>query len=373
MGSVMNRSSSGDGAPGTAHLIPLTVLIFCLLVSAPACGSLDVNRYGEIVEASAVAANMTLPTGGAEVLDLPFETGDLAEGEAAEIAPETSAPERNESGALAEAVVYVFNKDDDKLSVSLFIDSELKDTKDVYKEKEVKFGTYPVEEGPHKLEISWWDDDTKKSYVEERVEEIYSEKAVTLYTTENKEPEEFEVRVLVRNENEDELDVYLYIDDEYEKQKEVKKKSTADLGKYDLEVGVHEFSVRWQDPETKIEYEKRKTVNVDGKDVVTFYAPKGVFFETEVEKPVTRTTSSSTYTTSRDDGISKSTIDEEKESPDRTEKDGYKSSSKPSGYESTTERRDTVPEGLERVDIDPNLYIVIIGTILVIYLVFFRR
>ncbi len=353
----MNRSSSGDGTSGTAHLISLAVLIFCLLVSAPASGSLDVNRYGEIVEVSAVASNMTLPTGGADAM----------------IASETSAPEVNESGALADAVLYVFNKDDDKLSVSLFIDSELKDTKDVYKEKEVKFGTYSVEAGPHKFEISWWDDDTKKSYVEERVEEIYSENAVTLYTTENKESEEFEVRVLVRNENEDELDVYLYIDDEYEKQKEVKKMSTADLGKYDLVVGVHEFSVRWQDPETKIEYEKRKTVNVDGKDVVTFYAPKGVFFETEVEKTVTRTTTSSTYTTSRDDGVSKSTIDGENDSPDLTENDGYKPSSNPPGYESRTEMSDTVPEGLENADIDQNLYIVIIGTILVIYLVFFRR
>jgi len=351
-----------------AHFIPLAVFIFCLLVSAQASGSLDVNRYGEIVEASAVAANMTLPTGGAEFLDLPSET------EAAEIAPEASAPERNESGALAEAVVYVFNKDNDKLSISLLIDSELKDTKDVSKEKEVKFGIYPVEAGPHKFEISWWDDDTKKSYVEERVEEIYSEKAVTLYTTENKEPEEFEVRVLVRNENEDELDVYLYIDDEYEKQKEVKKTSTADLGKYDLEVGVHEFSVRWQDPETMIEYEKRKTVNVNGKDVVTFYAPKGVFFETEVEKPVTRTTSSKTYTTSLVSvSDSKNNEKEDEESPDRTEKDSYKPSSNPPGYESATERRDTAPEGLDRVNIDQNLYIVIIGTILVIYLFFFRR
>jgi hypothetical protein len=177
--------------------------------------------------------------------------------------------------------VYVINRDDDRLSVSLFIDSELIDTEDISKDNELKFGSYPLTPGPHSFKISWWDDDTKTGYNAENIEDIISEGSVILYTSNNQEPEKFEVSVNIRNEDDKNLDAYLYIDGEYEKRKDVKKESTTDFGEFDLEEGIHEFRVMWQDPDTGIEYEKRKTVSVDGKEVVVFYAPKGIVFKSD--------------------------------------------------------------------------------------------
>ena len=49
--------------------------------------------------------------------------------------------------------------------------------------------------------------------------------------------------------------------------------------KIKLKEGIHNLSVRWQDDDTRIEYEKTKKLIVKRDEVVIFYAPKGVSFE----------------------------------------------------------------------------------------------
>jgi len=289
-------------------------------------------------------------------------------------------------------VVYVFNNDDDTLSVSLFIDSELKGTEDVSKDKEKKFGNYQLEAGSHRFKITWWDDDTKKTHQEELIATVEEETAVTLYATQNKEPEEFEVNVMLRNENQEDLEAYLYIDGEYEKQKTAKKESTTDFGKFDLEEGTHELAVRWQDPQTNIGYEKRKTVRVDGKDVVIFYAAKGMTFESEEEKATAKTTSSKTTTISKTSSTSTIEANEGRGSSSLIEEGDLKATSSNSGEvkvtadKTKTSQEEKTPSGDNREqkpdekdeDGGPDagsttLYISTIGAILAIYIIFFRR
>ena len=103
--------------------------------------------------------------------------------------------------------------------------------------------------------------------------------SVNLYTTLNEEPEEFEITVNLVNENSRELEAFLYADGSFEKSKNVGKESSAELGTIELKEGIHNLSVRWQDDDTRIEYEKTKKLMVKRDEVVIFYAPKGVSFE----------------------------------------------------------------------------------------------
>jgi hypothetical protein len=175
--------------------------------------------------------------------------------------------------------IYVSNKDDDSQDITLFIDSMLMETKSVSSDSDATYSTYPLPEGSHRFKITWWDEDVKKSFEAEETKDIQGETSVNLYTTLNDEPEKFDLSVKLTNENSKDLDAYLYVDDSYEKNKEVSKESTSDFGTLSLEEGVHNLSVRWQDKETKIEYEKRKRVTVSNDDVVVFYAPAGVSFD----------------------------------------------------------------------------------------------
>ena len=254
------------------------------------------DRASEMGEAKATPTEKSLEVSdSAEVINGEYEDGSGVEEKNSEDDVEGTVEKKT-----ADAIVYVFNRDDDKLTVTLFIDSDLKDTEDISKDKEEKFGTYPLDVGPHKFKIAWWDDDTKKGHENVTVVNLEEDEAITLYTVQNEEPEEYEVNVQVRNDNDVDLDAYLYIDGEYEKQKEIKKTSTTDLGKFDLEEGTHVLAIRWQDPDTKVEYEKRKTIEVDGKDAVIFYAPKGISFEAEDANDASKTTryTSSTGSTS---------------------------------------------------------------------------
>jgi hypothetical protein len=199
--------------------------------------------------------------------------------------------------------VYVNNQDDDRLEVTFLVDSELKETTDVSSKSETKLGEYALMPGEHSFKLSWRDEDTKKSYEEEIVQQINSSTSIILYTTKNDAPEKYEVSVKVENENDKSLDAYLYVDDNLEKSKEVPKDSTADFGEISLEEGIHDLCLRWSDPETKIEYEKSKKVNVKGDDAVIFYAPKGVTFESKEEKAI-GSSSLKTKASSSDNSVS---------------------------------------------------------------------
>jgi hypothetical protein len=416
----MSRKSYRRGIASATALLYQALLIMLLSASILGSGELVANEYGEIDEtpmatdpvAQEVAA--ILPADSAEVMAEEVATSGSTEPEASvssdeavpsgeeavetrtsETAVSAEAEEVGEGAeeaeeieeaepTMAEAVVYVFNNDDDTLSISLFIDSELLGTEDVSKEKEKKFGNYELLAGSHNFKITWWDDDTKKTHQEELVATVEGETAVTLYATQNKEPEEFEVNVMLQNENPEDLEAYLYIDGEYEKQKTAKKESITDFGKFDIEEGTHELAVRWQDPETKIEYEKRKTVRVDGKDVVTFYAPAGMTFESDevaASKATTSkaTTSSKTIATTKTAPNSTTTKDEgvEGEPPSKT---GTSGSNKPSGeVKSASDKGQSEPESDESKGsagpdgTNATLYLSTIGAILAIYIIFFRR
>ena len=175
--------------------------------------------------------------------------------------------------------VYVSNNDDDSLEASLFIDSKLMDAKDISSGSEKEIGSYPLDFGPHSFKITWWDEDTKKSHESEETKQIQNETSVNLYITQNKEPEEFDVSVKLTNDNSKELEAYLYVDDNFEKNKAVSKESTSDMGTISLAEGIHNLSVRWRDKDTKIEYEKKKTILVSRDEVVVFYIPQGISFE----------------------------------------------------------------------------------------------
>lgn len=176
------------------------------------------------------------------------------------------------------AHVYVFNRDDDRLRVALFIDGEFVDSREVSSESEAEFGIYNLE-GEHSFTITWWDEDTRKSYETSVVMVVKNATPVTLYTEKNDAPEKFYLTVLVKNDNERDLDVCLYIDDKFERCTNAKKSSMTEAGKIKLERGMHNISVHWRDPETEIEYRKSRRVDLIRDDAVVLYAPKGVAFK----------------------------------------------------------------------------------------------
>lgn len=369
------------------------IALVLLIISAPTseASDLEANVYGEIDERQIVIeptapGEISRPAAGPKetgaIEAAPSEPKGSGEGEAEdprEIVMEPEAPEPR----ISEAAVYVFNRDDDTLSVSLFIDSELKNTEDIAKDKEKKFGNYPLESGPHSFAIAWWDDDTKKTHREEVIATVEGVTAVTLYTARNTGPEKFDINVMLRNDNREDLEAYLYINGEYERLKTAKKESTTDFGKFSIDEGTHVLAVRWQDPATKIEYENRKTVRVEGKTVVTFYAPKGMTFETEAMRTESRTATISTATApnmktastnERDEDISSQT-GAKGPSSDSGEVKPASETAKPEALEKAETRlqeRDG-PEGKSPDGRGATLYLSTMGAVLVIYIIFFRR
>jgi len=178
-----------------------------------------------------------------------------------------------------DAHVYVSNKDNERLKVTLFIDSELKDSKEIASDSESEIDSYSLLKGPHSFKITWWDEDIKSPCEMEVVKDIQNETSINLYTSNHEAPEKYEILVKLVNENNNDLEAFLYADDSFEKSKEITKDSTSELGTIKLEEGVHNLSVRWQDRDTRIEYEKSKKITVTRDDVLVFYAPQGVSFE----------------------------------------------------------------------------------------------
>lgn len=178
-----------------------------------------------------------------------------------------------------DAHVYVSNKDNERLKVTLFIDSELKDSKEIASDSDSEIDSYSLLKGSHSFKITWWDEDIKSPCEMEEVKDIQNETSINLYTSNHEAPEKYEILVKLINENNNDLEAFLYADDSFEKSKEVTKDSTSELGTIKLEEGVHNLSVRWQDRNTRIEYEKSKKITVTRDDVLVFYAPQGVSFE----------------------------------------------------------------------------------------------
>jgi len=360
---------------GTRPLLGRAFLLL-LISSALVLGSagLEANEYGEIDEVPEAE-----PSGE--------ETPPVAVVDGEAPAPDPSAPELEPGEAepeaysaseekTAEAVVYVFNRDDDALSISLLIDSELVGTEEVPKEKEKKFGSYELAAGPHDFRISWWDDDTKKTHREDLTVEVEGTTAVTLYATQNKGAEKFEVNVMLRNDNDQDLEAYLYIDGVYEKLKTAKKTSTTDFGKFDLEEGAHVLAVKWQDPATKIEYEKRKTIRISGKEAITFYAPAGMTFE-EVEAkdaapkadatPSPAKTVRETPPAAEEEGAASPTgADPKADAPESREERGDAGRTEATGSPGPDQEPTSSPAG-------STLVVSAAAAILAIYILFFRR
>ena len=360
---------------GTRPLLGRAFLLL-LISSALVLGSaeLEANEYGEIDEVPEAE-----PSGE--------ETPPVAVVDGEAPAPDPSAPELEPGEAepeaysaseekTAEAVVYVFNRDDDALSISLLIDSELVGTEEVPKEKEKKFGSYELAAGPHDFRISWWDDDTKKTHREDLTVEVEGTTAVTLYATQNKGAEKFEVNVMLRNDNDEDLEAYLYVDGVYEKLKTAKKKSTTDFGKFDLEEGTHVLAVRWQDPATKIEYEKRKTIRISGKEAITFYAPAGMTFEEVEEKDAapkadaspspTKTVRETPPAAEEEGSASPNGADPKAEVPESREERGDAGRTEAVGSPEPDQEAASSPAG-------STLVVSAAAAILAIYILFFRR
>ncbi len=196
----------------------------------------------------------------------------------------TSSQTASNSSTEGRAHVYVFNRDDDRLRISLFIDDTLMASKEISSEEETKFGEYSLNEGEHSFRISWWDEDTQKKYLESVVVYVNDDTPVHIYTSKNAAPEKFYLSILVKNENDRDLDVCLYIDERFERCSVAKKSSLTEVGKIKLESGRHNLSVRWIDPETEIEYQKSRSVELSRDDAVMIYTPKGVIFKKDADK-----------------------------------------------------------------------------------------
>lgn len=185
----------------------------------------------------------------------------------------------SQNSKKAEVAAYVYNDDDDSLDVSLYIDSVPKGKTDVSKGEEETFGNFTLNHGIHRFKIIWKDSDTEKVYESEIEKEITGDDVISLYTTGHNEPEEFDLTASVKNENDKSIKAYLYIDGIYEDNQEISEESTDDISDASVEEGVHDVSVRWLDPYTNDQYEKKKRVTIEGDSAVIFVANKGASFK----------------------------------------------------------------------------------------------
>ncbi|MFZ2377506.1 MAG: hypothetical protein WAV83_09880 [Methanothrix sp.] len=241
--------------------------------------------------------------------------------------------------------VYITNNDNEKLDVSLFIDSELIDHKSISSGSDQKMDRYLLEKGRHTFKITWWDEDVKSSFEVEETRDITAETSVHLYTILNDKPEEYEITVNLVNENSRELEAFLYADGSFKKSKKVGKESSAELGKIKLKEGIHNLSVRWQDDDTKIEYEKTKKLMVKRDEAIIFYAPKGVSFEA-------KNASSTAMDSSPGDGNKKASTTNEKIDKEDSAYKADDSSKNASKSNSSSAEVDDEKEGAKEVAIE---------------------
>jgi hypothetical protein len=286
-----------------------------------------------------------------------------------------------------DAHVYITNEDNERLKVSLFIDNELKESKELSSDSETKIDAYPLSKGPHIFKITWWDEDVKRSFETEEEKSIEKETSVNLYTTLHDALEKFDITVKLTNENENSLEAFLYVDGSFEKSKEVSKDSTTDLGTIKLEEGTHNLSVRWQDSETRIEYEKTRKITVSKEDVVVFYAPKGVSFEAEKsalpsEKPsyssmksatAAKETTLTTETTEKDNNSDDNSLEEgsiENTTNSITEAKTQSFSSRNTEATKALKERGNRPSSASALDDSDKIYLYAILVIIAVYLIY---
>mgnify|MGYP001107443882 CR=1 FL=1 len=255
------------------------------------------------------------------------EDSDLLDGNSSNLTEDESfAADRSVENEELTVHVYVTNNDNERLKVSLFIDSKLIDSKEIKSNSEEKIDSYSLSPGPHSFKITWWDEDIKQSMEMEETREIYEETAINLYTTLHDEPDKYEITVNLVNDNPHDLKAFLYVDGKFEKSKDAKKESSTELGSVKLEEGVHNLSVRWQDTKTRIEYEKERKITVRQDEAVLFYAPAGVSFQSVASSSLSNDDHNRDAEKSNEDA-EKSNKDAEKSNKDaeKSNKDAEKS------------------------------------------------
>lgn len=267
-------------------LFCLTALAASASVNASDSASSAGNDSGELsAEKQYAQSNLTETAGEDLIEDLsPSNSSADISSNFTQIASSNLTENASEpSSKKAEIAAYVYNDDNDELEVSLFIDSLLSGKVEVDKGSQETFGNYSLDYGFHRFKIAWKDPDTDKAYESEQKEVLSGDDAIILYTKEHIEPEKYDLKVSVKNENDKETNAYLYIDTSYETTQKLSESSTTEFGKVSVEEGVHDISIRWLDPYTNAEYEKKKRVTIDDNKAVIFVATKGASFEDKGE------------------------------------------------------------------------------------------
>ncbi|HWQ20117.1 MAG TPA: hypothetical protein VN455_10105 [Methanotrichaceae archaeon] len=212
-------------------------------------------------------------------LTQPVQEANLSASDWESLRENVTSERESESPKTKEVAAYVYNDDDDTLDVSLYIDSVPRGKVDVDKGSEETFGNYTLTTGPHRFKILWKDSDTNKVYESEIKKDVSDDDLVRLYTSEHQEPQEFNLLVSVKNENDKETKAYLYIDGKFEKSQDLAEQSISEFDEVSVDEGIHDVSLRWLDPGTDAEYEKKKSITVDDDKAVIFVVTKGISFE----------------------------------------------------------------------------------------------
>jgi len=257
-----------------------------------------------------VAFEVTGTDGNCSILNISnteyvylFYEGELGNVSAGEITAEwendivcIGGPSSSEDGPEAKVTIFVENRDDDDLTVYLYIDGDYEKCKEIKDESHVEYcDGRRLTEGVHTFEIRWHDYDTDKDYVKTEERSVSGTTAVTLRTDEHTEDDDkISAHVYVKNLDDDDLDVYLYIDEAYKKYKSVSSGSVGDYGEYEFEKdedALHSFRIEWSDSGTGEDYEKVTRSYITGEEAVTLYIDKHtamdmISLHEEVSNPV---------------------------------------------------------------------------------------
>ncbi|MEA1868924.1 MAG: cohesin domain-containing protein, partial [Euryarchaeota archaeon] len=188
----------------------------------------------------------------------------------------------------ANVTIFVENRDDDDLSVELFIDGDFEKQYEIKKDaNETYYEGLILPGGLHAFKIEWYDHDTTEDYVKTEDHSVSGTTAVTLMTDKHTEDDnnstgsntstpdaqdtpEAKVTIFVENRDDDDLFVKLSIDGDFEKQYEI---SDGDNEKYcdgrRLSGGRHTFTIEWHDHDTNEDYVKTEEHSVSGTTAIT--------------------------------------------------------------------------------------------------------
>lgn len=85
----------------------------------------------------------------------------------------------------------------------------------------------------------------------------------------------YNLKVSAKNENEDSTVAYLYVDNDFVASR-LLKEGWDSFESIAINSGSHEVSIRWLDPITNKEYQKKKKIFVDGEESLLFITTKGM-------------------------------------------------------------------------------------------------